>query len=86
MWSDGVASGVRPFVQDDRFVVYFAQPDDYPLPAGPGWTTLSWPVPAVAAVHAVGLQVTNPGRGRLTIALDALEWPGATGSRTARMR
>jgi hypothetical protein len=75
VWTDGVAGGVRPFVQDDRFVVYFPRTDDYPLPARPGWTTLAWPVPDVVVVHAVGLQVTNPTGGRLTIALDALDWP-----------
>ncbi|HUZ23532.1 MAG TPA: hypothetical protein VMV07_07190 [Streptosporangiaceae bacterium] len=75
VWSSGQAGGLRPFVQDGDFNVHFGQSADTPLPSKAGWITLKWMVPSVSSVHAIGMQVTNPGSGNLTLAIDALSWP-----------
>ena len=75
VWSSGQAGDVQAFVQDDGFNAHLAGAV-YPLPSKSGWFTVSWTVPSVS-VHAIGLQVVNPGGGQLTLAIDALSWPGA---------
>jgi hypothetical protein len=57
------------------------QPEDVAesvqLPSQPGWVTLSWTVPSVGSVYAIGMQVTNHDGGTTRVALDALTWPGS---------
>lgn len=77
VWSSGQPGGVRPFAQDGDFNANFGQPRDTALPAKAGWFTLTWKVPSLSGLHAIGLQVTNPGSGTLTVAIDALSWPGS---------
>jgi hypothetical protein len=59
----------------------YGQPEDWvesvQLPSRPGWVTLSWVVPNVGTVYAIGTQVTNDGGGTSTVALDALSWHGS---------
>jgi hypothetical protein len=40
-----------------------------------GWFTLAWTIPPASSVLAIGLQVTNPGSGSLTLAVGGLSWP-----------
>jgi hypothetical protein len=75
IWSNGQAGGVRPFVEDGDFGVSFGQPGDTPLPSKAGWFTLTWKIPSVSSLQTIGMQVTNPGSGKLTLAVDALSWP-----------
>jgi hypothetical protein len=75
IWSSGQAGGVRPFVEDGDFDVAFGQPGDTPLPSKAGWFTLRWKIPSVSGLQTIGMQVTNPGSGTLTLAVDALSWP-----------
>jgi hypothetical protein len=77
LWSSGQGGGVRPFVQDGGYGIHFSQSADVPLPSSAGWFTLRWTVPSVSGLRAVGMQVTNPGSGKLTLAIDALSWPGS---------
>jgi hypothetical protein len=51
--------------------------DQVQLPSHPGWFTLTWLVPSVSEVDAIGIQVVHHGSGQLTLALDALTWPGS---------
>jgi len=74
IWSSGRNGSVQPFVQDDSYNAHKA--GSTPLPAR-GWFTLNWTVPDVSSVHAIGLQLTNAGSAKLTIAIDALSWPGS---------
>jgi hypothetical protein len=59
----------------------YGHPEDWvesvQLPSQPGWVTLSWVVPNVGTVYAIGTQVTNNGSSTSTVALDALSWPGS---------
>jgi len=75
VWSSGGPGDVRPFVQDKDFAEHMVGPVRA-LPSGTGWFTVTWTVPDVS-VHAIGLQLTNPGSGQLEVAIDALTWPGA---------
>jgi hypothetical protein len=75
VWSSGKNGLVQPWVQDDSYNEQMAG-SATPLPAR-GWFTLTWTVPDVSAIHAIGLQLTNSGSGQLTIAIDALHWPGS---------
>ena len=63
------------------FAERWNQPEDLAdkvqLPSHPGWFTLTWVVPSVSQVNAIGLQVVHHGRGPLTLAIDALTWPGS---------
>jgi hypothetical protein len=76
IWSDG-QSGGRVGVWAETF----NQPEDVaetvPLPAHRGWFTLTWVVPSVSHVDAIGIQVAHQGSGKLTLAVDALSWAGS---------
>lgn len=76
IYSDGQRGGsVLPFAER------WNQPEDLAnkvlLPAHPGWITVTWVVPAVSQVDAIGIQVVHHGSGPLTLAIDALSWPGS---------
>lgn len=76
IYSDGQNGGsVLPFAER------WNQPEDLAdkvqLPSHPGWFTLTWVVPPVSEVDAIGLQVVHHGSGQLTLAIDALTWPGS---------
>ena len=75
VYSNGENGTLQPFVQDDGYDEHWA--GRVQLPSKRGWFTLTWTVPSVSSVHAIGLQLTNPGKSRLTIAIDALTWPGS---------
>jgi hypothetical protein len=76
IWSDG-QSGGRVGVWAETF----NQPEDVvetvPLPTHRGWFTLTWTVPSVSHVDAIGIQVAHQGSGKLTLAVDALSWAGS---------
>jgi hypothetical protein len=74
VFATGTAGSLLPFVQDSAFQNHFVNAA-IPLPSQPGWFTLTWRVPATPSVHAIGLQLNNPGGGQLTLDLDALTWP-----------
>ena len=74
IWSSGQDASIQPFVQDDAFKPY--KVGSVQLPSR-GWFTLPWTIPSVSSVNAIGLQLTNPGTSRITIAIDALTWPGS---------
>jgi hypothetical protein len=76
IYSDGQTGGsVLPFAER------WNRPEDLAghvqLPSHPGWFTLTWVVPAVSQVDAIGIQVVHHGSGPLTLAIDALTWPGS---------
>lgn len=76
IYSDGQNGGsVLPFAER------WNQPEDLAdkvqLPSHPGWFTLTWVVPSVSEVDAIGIQVVHHGSGPLTLAIDALTWPGS---------
>ncbi|MEU6539515.1 hypothetical protein [Streptomyces sp. NPDC047000] len=60
---------VTPFVRDKNYSPTSVGP--VALPAG-RWTTVTWTVPSVASIGAIGLDA-SPGTG--TVTLDALTWP-----------
>jgi hypothetical protein len=76
IYSDG-QSGGRVGV----FAEAWNQPEDVaevvPLPTYRGWFTLTWVVPSVSHVDAIGIQVAHRGSGTLTLAIDALSWTGS---------
>ncbi|MFD2417264.1 protein kinase domain-containing protein [Amycolatopsis pigmentata] len=61
---------VRPFVQDTGYHNHFQSPITL---RGTGWTTVTFTVPAMA-IHGIGFQIDNTGRGNLVLALDAVNW------------
>ena len=76
IYADGQRGGsVLPFAER------WNQPEDLAdqvqLPSHPGWLTLTWVVPSVSGVDAIGIQVVHHGSGPLTLAIDALTWPGS---------
>ena len=76
IYSDGQSGGsVLPFAE------LFPHPEDLaenvPLPTHRGWFTLTWTVPSVPHVEAIGMQVVHHGRGPLRLAIDALTWTGS---------
>jgi hypothetical protein len=76
VYSNGQNASVEPFVQessaDSEDVAESVQ-----LPSQRGWFNLNWVVPSVSSVYAIGMQVTNHGSGQITLAIDALTWPGS---------
>ena len=76
IYSDGQKGGsVLPFAERWNHPEDLA--DNVPLPSHPGWFTVTWVVPSVAQVDAIGIQVVHHGSGPLTLAIDALTWPGS---------
>jgi hypothetical protein len=76
IYSDGQSGGsVLPFAERWNHPEELA--DQVQLPPHPGWFTLTWVVPSVSEVDAIGIQVVHHGSGQLTLALDALTWPGS---------
>lgn len=76
IYSYGQDASVEPFVQKSA-----DSPEDVvesiQLPSRRGWSTVSWVVPPIPGIYAIGTQVTSHGSGRLTLAIDALSWPGS---------
>jgi hypothetical protein len=76
IYSDGQQGGsVLPFAERWNHPEDLA--DNVPLPSHPGWITVTWVVPSVSQVDAIGIQVVHHGSGPLTLAIDALTWPGS---------
>jgi hypothetical protein len=76
IYSDGQQGGsVLPFAERWNHPEDLA--DNVPLPSHPGWITVTWVVPTVSQVDAIGIQVVHHGTGPLTLAIDALTWPGS---------
>jgi hypothetical protein len=76
IYSDGQHGGsVLPFAE--RWNKPEVLADNVQLPSHPGWLTVTWVVPSVPEVNAIGLQVVHHGSGPLTLAIDALTWPGS---------
>jgi hypothetical protein len=69
VYADRPGTTVAPFVRDRNHRAVQASP--VALPAGQ-WTTVTWTVPRVDAVGALGLDA-SAGSG--TVTLDALTWP-----------
>jgi hypothetical protein len=61
---------VRPFVRDAQYRPVFPTSAEHRLPARQ-WVTVTWQVPSLPTVGAIGLEVA-PGAG--TVALDAVTW------------
>jgi hypothetical protein len=74
--SDGQNGSLDPFVQDSDYNEHFVA-KSVALPSRPGWLTLTWVVPSTPSVHAIGLQVADPGSSQITLAIDALSWAGS---------
>jgi hypothetical protein len=70
VWANQAGTTVRPFVRDTHYQATMAGTDTT-LPAQQ-WVTLTWQVPQVTTIGAIGLDAT-PGTG--TVLLDALTWP-----------
>jgi hypothetical protein len=51
--------------------------DNVALPTHPGWFTLTWVVPSLARIDAIGIQVVHHASGPLYLAIDALRWTGS---------
>lgn len=76
IYSDGQKGGsVLPFAERWNHPEDLA--DNVRLPSRPGWFTLTWVVPSVPEVDVIGIQVVHHGSGPLTLAIDALTWPGS---------
>ena len=76
IYSDGQKGGsVLPFAERWNHPEDLA--DNVALPSHPGWITVTWVVPSVSQVDAIGIQVVHHGAGPLTLAIDALTWPGS---------
>jgi hypothetical protein len=76
IYSDGQQGGsVLPFAERWNHPEDLA--DNVQLPSHPGWITVTWVVPPVSQVDAIGIQVVHHGSGPLTLAIDALTWPGS---------
>ena len=77
IYSDGQhGDSVLPFAE--RWNQPEVLTDQVQLPSHPGWFTLTWIVPSVPEVDAIGIQVVHHhGSGQLTLAIDALSWPGS---------
>jgi hypothetical protein len=76
VYSDGQTGGsVLPFAE--RWNQPEVLADKVQLPSHPGWFAVTWVVPAVSEVDAIGIQVVHHGSGPLTLAIDALTWPGS---------
>ncbi len=62
---------VSPWVYDSADHPHFG--GQLTVPAGSGWTTVTFTAPSVA-IHAIGLQVHNTHGGTATVNLDAIHW------------
>jgi transcriptional regulator with XRE-family HTH domain len=47
---------------------------DIPLPPGSGWSTMTWTVPAVDQLHAIGIQFRSSTDAPLVVAIDDISW------------
>ena len=47
---------------------------DIPLSPGPGWSAMTWTVPAVDRVQAIGIQLYSDTNAPLLVAIDDVSW------------
>ena len=76
IYSDGQSgASVKPFAEQHLHPE--ALTAQVQLPSRRGWFSLTWVVPSVARVDAIGVQILYNGSGPLTLAIDALSWTGS---------
>jgi transcriptional regulator with XRE-family HTH domain len=78
LWSsDPGNTAVRFFAMNSQSAVAWAPENpggDIPLPPGPGWSAMTWTIPAVDQVHAIGIQVYSGTSAPLRVAIDNVSW------------
>jgi hypothetical protein len=78
LWSsDPGNTAVGFFAMNSQSRVTWApeNPDgDIPLPPGPGWSAMTWTIPAVDQVHAIGIDVDSGTNAPLRVAIDNVNW------------
>jgi hypothetical protein len=69
--------GVRFFAMDSASKTVWASETaqtELPLPDQSGWSAMTFTVPRVDLVHAIGMQIFNESNDPLSIAVDAITW------------
>jgi hypothetical protein len=78
LWSsDPGNTAVRFFAMNSQSSVAWAPENpggDIPLPPGPGWSAMTWTIPAVDQVHAIGIDVDSGTSAPLRVAIDDVSW------------
>ncbi|WP_433428518.1 helix-turn-helix domain-containing protein [Nonomuraea sp. CA-141351] len=78
VWAPGAQhGGVRFFAMNSASKPVWApeNPDtEIPLPIHPGWTPLTWTVPPVDHLHAIGMQFYAESDAPMSIAIDSITW------------
>lgn len=78
LWVPGPQpGGVRFFAYDSRSKPHWARETgetQIPLPGRAGWTAVTWTVPAVDRVHAIGMEIWSENDRPLVVALDGIAW------------
>jgi hypothetical protein len=79
MWTSYPRDGVRFFVDDVRSRVVWAPetPDngtELPVSGGAQWSTLTFTVPPVSQVRAIGVQMYQENDDVRVVAIDAVSW------------
>lgn len=78
LWSsDPGNTAVRFWAMNSQSAVTWAPENpsgDIPLPPGPGWSAMTWTIPAVDLVHAIGIQVDSGTSALLRVAIDNVSW------------
>jgi transcriptional regulator with XRE-family HTH domain len=78
LWSsDPQDTEVRFWAMNSQSVVAWAPENpvsDIPFPAGSGWSAMTWTVPQVDQVHAIGIQVYDGTSAPLKVAVDNVAW------------
>jgi len=78
LWSsDPQDTKVRFWAMNSQSAVTWAPENpasDIPFPAGGGWSTMTWTVPQVDQVHAIGIEVYDGTSAPLKVAVDNVTW------------
>jgi hypothetical protein len=78
LWSsDPQDTKVRFWAMNSQSAVAWAPENpasDIPFPAGGGWRAMTWTVPQVDQVHAIGVQVYDGTSAPLKVAVDNVSW------------
>jgi hypothetical protein len=78
LWSsDPQDTKVRFWAMSSQSAVTWARENpagDIPFPADGGWSAMTWTVPQVDQVHAIGIQVYDGTSAPLKVAVDNIAW------------
>jgi hypothetical protein len=78
LWSaDPGNTAVRFFAMNSQSSVAWAPENPrrgIPLPPGPGWSAMTWTIPAVDQVHAIGIDIDSRASAPLRVAIDNVSW------------